>query len=158
MNIWKVILATLVIFGAGVITGGLFVNRMHTAAPVAAAAPDDSNRHPLSSWIPPQVSTNNPPPVAAGKAKDFVARFGQQLELNTEQRNRIGQILGDSQKRTKEISDSVAPYLREEVRHTRELIRNELTSQQLQKYDEIFRPKKKLDAPKKNARMAPEGE
>ena len=89
---------------------------------------------------------------------DFLTRFGQQLELTSEQRARIEQIMGDSQKRTKEISDSVAPYLREEVRHTRELIRNELTSQQLQKYDEIFRPKKKLDVPKKNARMVPEGE
>ena len=52
----------------------------------------------------------------------------------------------------------VAPYVREEVRHTRELIRNELTVQQLQKYDEIFRPKKKNDPTKKNARMVIEGE
>ena len=71
----------------------------------------------------------------------------------------------NAQKRTKVISDSVAPYLREEVRHTRELIRNELTVQQLQKYDEIFRPRKKVDGPgvkpsmpKKNTRAVTEGE
>ncbi|HEY1173075.1 MAG TPA: hypothetical protein VGH19_17030 [Verrucomicrobiae bacterium] len=158
MSIWKVILATLVIFGAGVITGGLFVNRMHVTAPVVAAPADDSNRHPLSTWVPPQANTNNPPPAAVGKAKDFVARFGAQLELTSEQRTRIEQIMSDSQKRTKGISDSVAPYVREEVRHTRELIRNELTAQQLQKYDEILRPKKKNDPSKKNAKMVIEGE
>lgn len=157
MSVWKVILATLVIFGAGVITGGLFVNRMHVNAPVAAAAADESNRHPLNPWMAPQLHTNAPPRSVKIK-EDFLSRFGTQLGLTSEQRMRIEQILSDSQKRTKEISDSVAPYVREEVRHTRELIRNELTSQQLQRYDEIFRPKKKADPAKKNARMVIEGE
>lgn len=156
MSVWKVIFATLVIFGAGVITGGLFVNRMHHTAPAPAAA-DQPAKHPLDVWERPQVNTNAAPHSLKVK-NDFITRFGVQLELTTEQRGRIEQILSDSQKRTKEISDSVAPYVREEVRHTRELIRNELTPQQLQKYDEIFRPKKKNDPAKKNARMVYEGE
>jgi hypothetical protein len=158
VSIWKVIFATLVIFGAGLITGGLFVNRMHQAAPAAVSAPDESTKHPLSVWERPIINTNNPPPAVNKVKNDFVTRFGQQLELTSEQRLRIELIMGDSQKRTKQISDSIAPYLREEVRHTRELIRNELTAQQLLKYDEIFRPKKKTDPFKKNARMLVEGE
>jgi len=157
VSIWKVIFATLVIFGAGIVTGGLFVNRMHQAVPAVVSAPNESTKHPLSVWNPPQLSTNSTPHSQKVR-NDFVTRFGQQLELTSEQRLRIEQIMGDSQKRTKQISDSIAPYLREEVRHTRELIRNELTDEQLVKYDEIFRPKKKPDVPKKNARMLVEGE
>jgi len=165
VSVWKVILATLVIFGAGIIAGASFINRLHQTAPVAAGH-DASNRHPLNPWETPVINTNNAPRSVRAK-NDFLNRFGQQLEINSEQRTRIEQILGDSQKRTKEISDSVAPYLREEVRHTRELIRNELTTEQLVKYDEIFRPKskKKTDdpslkpvIPKKNARMITQGE
>lgn len=162
MSVWKVILATLVIFGAGIITGALFVNRLHQTSPVAAIPEAGTNRHPLNPWETPVINTNAP--TRSMKVKnDFLNRFGQQLELTSEQHARIEQILADSQKRTKEISDSVAPYLREEVRHTRELIRNELTAEQLTKYDEIFRPKakKKLDEPgmpKKNARLVTQGE
>jgi hypothetical protein len=157
VSIWKVIFATLVIFGAGIVTGGLFVNRMHQADPAGVVASGEATKHPLSVWERPVINTNNPPHSLKVK-NDFVTRFGQQLELTSEQRLRIEQIMGDSQKRTKQISDSIAPYLREEVRHTRELIRSELTAQQLQKYDEIFRPKKKLEVPKKNAKMLVEGE
>jgi len=166
VSIWKVILATLVIFGAGVIAGASFINRLHQTAHAAAAGSDASTRHPLNPWETPVINTNNPPRSVRAK-NDFLNRFGQQLEITSEQHARIEQILGDSQKRTKEISDSVAPYLREEVRHTRELIRNELTAEQLVKYDEIFRPKskKKTDdpnlkpvVPKKNARLLTQGE
>jgi hypothetical protein len=61
VSIWKVILATLVIFGAGIVTGGLFVNRMHQATPAAAASQNESTKHPLSVWERPVINTNNPP-------------------------------------------------------------------------------------------------
>lgn len=152
MSIWKVIFATLVIFGAGVVTGVLGYNRfcapaLATTAGVEAAAPQS----PINPWLhvgKQAQGTNNPAKVK----NDFVARFGKQLELTSEQSIRIEQILADSQKRTKEISDGIAPFLREEVRHTRELIRTELTADQSRKYDEMVRPnkqKKKEEMPGK---------
>jgi hypothetical protein len=152
VSIWKVIFATLVIFGAGVITGVLGYNRFYPPAMVSVQGPEASvPQSPINPW--PHVTkgpqgTNSPVKVR----NDFLTRFGKQLELTPEQSGRIEQILSDSQKRTKEISDGIAPFLREEVRHTRELIRTELTPEQSRKYDEMVRPnkqKKKEEMPVK---------
>lgn len=157
MNIWKVIFATLVIFGAGVLAGTLSTHRYHVRGQVSATQDHASNNVPkIGLWPRPSLSpaVTNAPSWTRSK-NDFVERFGQQLELSSEQRVRIGSILGESQKRTKEISDSIAPQLREEVRHTRELIRAELTEAQQRRYDEIFRPKTRKKPEEKPVRVAP---
>jgi len=151
VSIWKVIFATLVIFGAGVITGVLGYNRVNQTNMVSTVPESAAQtQSPLNTWHPPkqEQGTNSPAKVK----NDFLGRFGKQLELTTEQSVRIEQIIADSQKRTKEISDGIAPLLREEVRHTRELIRNELTADQSRKYDDMVRPnkqKKKEEMPGK---------
>ncbi len=63
--------------------------------------------------------------------------------------------MADSQKRTKEISDGIAPFLREEVKHTRELIRTELTADQSRKYDEMVRPNKQKKKKRCRSKVSP---
>ncbi len=81
MSIWKVIFATLVIFGAGVITGVLGYNRFYPPALVSAPGGDAAvQQSPINPW--PHVAkapqgTNSPAKVK----NDFIARFGKQLEL-----------------------------------------------------------------------------
>ena len=151
MSIWKVIFATLVIFSAGVITGVLGYNRYAQTVAPAVAPEAASPQSPLNNWPLPHAKTEQGTNSPVKVKVDFVSRFGKQLSLSPEQTSRIEQILADSQKRTKEVSDGIAPLLREEVRHTRELIRSELTPEQAKKYDEVVRPnkKKKDDIPVK---------
>jgi Spy/CpxP family protein refolding chaperone len=148
VNYWKVILATLVIFGAGVITGALLVNSANNAATTTAT--------PQGPIVPIHVvppgnavtSTNAPtegsnPPNWNRMKKDFLSRYGKQLDLTAEQYQKIETILGDSQKRTKDISDKIAPDLRDEVHKTRVLIQAELNPEQKKKFEELLRPKGK---------------
>ncbi len=154
MRYWQVIFATLVIFGAGVITGGLLVNNSYHAQ-VAASAPVSPATNPappvpnVSSVI---VPPSNTPPDGGGNAnrlkKDFLTRYGQQLQLTPEQDKKIEIILSESQNRTREISAKIAPELHEEVKRTRERIKAELNPEQAKKFDELIKPvkpKKKND-------------
>ena len=52
MNSWKVILATLVIFGAGVVTGGLLVSyAVHTNLVMAPAKPAPLTVQGTNPWL-----------------------------------------------------------------------------------------------------------
>jgi Spy/CpxP family protein refolding chaperone len=123
VNTWKVILATLVIFGAGVITGALVVNlsaRM-TAQPVAP-----------------------PPPIHVQVEKreqqqqtDLLHRMDKQLELTSEQHGKLEKILKDSQKRTKFVRDQISPQLRAELERVRKEIMAELTPDQQKKFEAL---------------------
>ncbi|MCX6890120.1 MAG: hypothetical protein NTX51_01140 [Verrucomicrobia bacterium] len=69
MNTWRVILATMVIFGAGVLTGGLLVRHSeHIKLPRSSRA---------SASRPTQVQ-----PISAGGLRlDFLRRAGRELGL-----------------------------------------------------------------------------
>ena len=115
MNPWKFILATVLIYGAGVVTGALLttlVERPHKAAK------------------PPQQLTINQIQRA-----EFLGRLHKQLELTPEQHDRIGHILRESNQRTKPYWDPVAAKMKEEIRAVTETIRAELTPGQITKFD-----------------------
>ena len=125
MKEWKVILATLVLFGMGVVTGGLLVH--------------------LTSGKQPRVKpvfTPNPlPKELRGPVHEqrfeYIRRLTQQLELAPEQAGKIEKILQSSQQRTKAAWDTIQPKLNEEVRKTRDQIHEVLTPGQRKKYEEI---------------------
>jgi hypothetical protein len=136
VNYWKVILATLVIFGAGVITGGLLVNytsRTQTPAPIVA-----NNRPP-----------GNPPVLTPWQMRnrDLVRRMEAQLDLTTEQRTNIEHIIVDSQERTKGLWRPIVPQMAREMQHVNALIRAELNPEQQRHFDELLKPRqpKKMD-------------
>ena len=114
MNTWKVILATLVIFGAGVITGGLLVSYSARAwRPSAHAAPAadgqlptaDPQRVPVERNAAPAVRESKLPPAALSGPlrKDFLNRLSHELKLSSEQRERIERIVSEGQERTREL-------------------------------------------------------
>jgi hypothetical protein len=141
VKIWKVILATLVIFVAGVLTGAI-VTRFAARPP-----------HPLLRFREPEtkapvlVSSNREPrltlpfsrPPARGLSKEFLARLDEELKLAPEQHRRIDKILEESQKRNKQLWETIAPELREEMKHTREQIREVLTPEQRKRMDELMK-------------------
>lgn len=133
MNPWKFILATVLIYGTGVVTGALvttLVERPHRAA----------NR-------PAQQLTYN-----QFQRAEFLGRLQKQLDLTPEQHDRIGHILRDSNQRTKPYWDPVAAKMKDEVRAVTEKIRAELTPDQSAKFDaeiKASRTPKKLDPDRK---------
>jgi len=130
---WKVILATMVIFGCGVVTGALL---MKTELP-PAGAPAEPAQHP-------STSSNQPPPLNQFQRPEFLRRMQKQLELTASQRDEIAKIMKASQERNRPLWDQIAPQMREEVKRVREEIRQVLTSGQQKKFDEMLksRPRK----------------
>ena len=124
MSPWKVILATIVIFATGVITGGVLVNRVQRP----------ERPRPLPPFVrPPQEMM--PTPWFA--RREFLDRMEQRLYLSREQYDRIAAILHQSQERTRGIMRRVNPEIQDELRQVRRDIRAELTPEQTKKFDEL---------------------
>jgi Spy/CpxP family protein refolding chaperone len=133
---WKVILATMVIFGCSVVTGGLLMKTELPPAAIAEAAPHPAN------------STNQPAPLGQFQRPEFLHRMEKQLDLTPSQRDEITKIMKASQERTRPLWDQITPQLRQEMKRVREEIRQALTADQQKKYDELLkaRPRKMADA------------
>lgn len=123
MNYWKVILATVVIFGAGVITGGLLVRHSIRSRPASPA---------LVQQRP------GPPATPAGHRLEFLRRAQDELKLSAEQRQKVEAIISGSQERTREIMEPVSPLIREEVQRAREEFKAVLNPRQKRAFEEIL--------------------
>ena len=119
MNTWKPILAALVIFAAGVVTGGL-TTRL---------------------GLPPKTTTAPGPPPGGfrGIRNELVDRMQRELYLTVEQRERIEKTLRESHDRTRKLWESIAPQAQAEQKHVREEIRGILMPEQQAKFDESFK-------------------
>ena len=125
MNSWKVILATLVIFASGVVTGGLLAVYSGRSFVVRPQRPNAAR--------PAQ-------PVSAGGMRlELLRRMQRDLDLTQDQRERIDKILKDSQEHTRKLMEPISPALREEFQHTKEEFRQVLTPEQRARFDELFK-------------------
>ena len=140
MNPWKVILATLIIFGTGVVTGGLLVTHAYNNTRQNRPAPPAGRVPAVTPW---QVRLQN-----------LLHRMDAQLNLTPEQRAQIEQIISDSQERTKAIWKPIAPQMGREMQHVRDEIRDSLTPEQRKKFDDLTRPRpvRKPDEPDRQPR------
>jgi Spy/CpxP family protein refolding chaperone len=123
---WKVILATLVIFTAGLFTGAVGVRQF--ATPPARFRPGPDN--PFQPWM---------------LREQFVKYLDSQMNLTPEQREKIGSIVHESQQRTQILTGLIEPEMREELKNTRQAIREVLTPEQRGQYDEILKKRFKRD-------------
>ena len=161
MNTWKVILATLVIFGTGVVTGGLLVthservkmrqvwlhNQGEKNRPVR---PDVREPHPQSPGAsnpvvePPMRQPNLLP---AALRSDLLQRIERQINLTPGQREKIEEILSEGQERARLIMEPVQSELQKQMKATRDRIREVLTEDQQRRFDELMRPQRRFDEP-----------
>jgi hypothetical protein len=148
VNTWKVIIAILVIFGSGLVTGGLLVSQVQR----------------LPGSGDPSVATSNGPSGPApwqAHRMEFLRRIERHLEITPEQRGRIEAILRESHERTKPIWDGIGPQLQEELMRVRQEIREELTPEQRQQFDEMMeRPphrRRPYDGPPRRPRPGEDG-
>lgn len=163
MNTWKVILATLVIFAAGVVTGGLLVG--HADRVKLRARP---NWRPLPAENPPRPAEPGspreafrPPGVPAAVPqflrKEFLERLDREVNLTPEQRERIEQVIREGQERNRLFWDRVSPELRKEIAEARKQIQAVLNPDQRARFDELMkqRPQRRTDEPNLPDRFRP---
>jgi len=117
---WKVILATLVIFIAGLVTGVIGVQRLKPSGP-----------RPLGEVVHPWMLRDG-----------FRVELERRLQLTPEQSERIERITRDGQERVREISSLVGPEIQAELKAVREEIRETLTPEQRPKFEELLRTRR----------------
>lgn len=130
MNNWKVIFATAVIFGAGVITGGLLVNYVQRCKGMPAkfspaVAPVSSDTAQTKATNQPAAKPQRPPEILS---KDFLQRLDKELELTKTQHDAVQKIINEGQN-----------LIRKTVHDARLEIREVLTPAQLEQFDELIK-------------------
>jgi hypothetical protein len=116
MNSWKIILAAVVIFGAGAITGGLLVNPGLKQPEILPPR-----------WLAGRHSTN------------FVQRLNKDLHLTPAQSNNIARVIAEGQERNRELWTNVEPHMRKVMRDVNQQIRAELTPEQLKQFEVLMK-------------------
>ena len=140
MNSWKAILAALVIFGAGLVTGAVWTK-----------VSGNTNPHPISA-VPARPNGVRP---ALGmehlRKVELMMRVQKDLNLTPEQRERIEKIIGDGQQRIRELWDQVAPDIKDELDDVKAKLCKELTPEQKATFDDLMKHPPKPAATSTNA-------
>ena len=159
MNTWKVILATLVIFGTGVVTGGLLVTHNERTKQrqfwlLNRAEKNRAGRPEVREPNPPPPGAFNPAGESPGRAQnllpsmlrmDLLQRIERQISLTPTQREKIEDILSEGQEHTQRIMEPVQAELKKQMQNTRSRIREVLTEDQQRRFDELMRPQRRFD-------------
>lgn len=132
MNAWKVILATLVIYVAGLLTG---VFLLRVAPPAAPARPQVES---------PQI-------IALILAQQrLLDRMKQELRLTPQQLRKINAVFTDSRDHMKAVWTILEPEVQTEVAEVRDHIRAELTADQREKFEKLLKNRPRIDGPQRN--------
>jgi hypothetical protein len=137
VNNWKVIFATVVIFGAGVITGGLLVNYVHNSRPMALYKPE--GRPPATN---PVVRLPEAPKLKAMEflSRQFLQRLDEELHLAPNQHEAIQKIVSEGQSQVRKV-----------IQDARLEIREVLTPEQRKCFDELVKRPARKPVPNTNA-------
>jgi hypothetical protein len=140
VNFWKVILATVVIFGAGVMTGGLLINQVQHPHPRNNHRPP-SNPEPRATGEGHETHPDNlprprPPEILGEK---FVQQLDDALQLAPDQRAAIQKIIADGQERNRSIWTNNSAQMREVIQDVRHRVREELTADQQKQFEDLMK-------------------
>ena len=138
MNYWKVILATVVIFGAGVLTGGLLVNFVDHSHPRNFHRPPPAltSTNAIAAVVSTNVSRQQRVPEIL--SKPFVEQLNEELQLTPEQRATVENIITESQGQMRKAVQGVRQGAREKIREL-------LDPAQQKQFDELLkRPPRRL--------------
>jgi len=116
VKIWKVIFATIVIFAAGALAGGILVKSLKLPGPPA-----------------------KPPVPGFLSRQGFQDRLKKELQLTAEQTNRIDKIFAESNERMKILWGLIGPEVQKELQEVHESIRGELTPSQRETFERLLK-------------------
>jgi Spy/CpxP family protein refolding chaperone len=125
VKIWKVIVATLVIFAAGFVTGALVLKKQPQPLPQLAPAP--------------RVETPNPMLM---QQRFLEYRMKRELNLSPEQTARVEKIFAESGERLRILMDLIGPELHGELVDVRDKIRTELDAEQRDKFEQLLKQRR----------------
>jgi len=129
VNNWKVIFATVVIFGAGVVTGGLLVNYVQHSHPKNPRRPAaTAEARPSATNQLPRVADGLKPRLPEVLSKQFLQRLDENLHLMPDQREAIQKIIADGQNQ-----------MRKTLQDARLEIREVLIPEQRNEFDELMK-------------------
>jgi hypothetical protein len=142
VNSWNLILATVVIFGAGVVTGGLLVD--HVIQPHAKAS-----HHAPAAPAPVAVTTNRPPVIRSVDifnlkqpellTQEFVQKLDDQLQLTLAQRDAIQKIITGGQDQNHALITNCAAQYHQVLQEVRQHIREQLNPDQLKEFEKLLK-------------------
>lgn len=116
----------MVIFGAGVITGGLLVKK--TSNPSEFRQPKPVARTNQLGAMPGQI-----------QRMDFLLRARNELSLTPQQHERIETIIAEGQEKSRKLWESVVPEMKKELQAVHEKIRNELNPEQRRRFEALLK-------------------
>jgi uncharacterized membrane protein len=130
VNNWKVIFATAVIFGAGVITGGLLVNYVQHSHPKAAPhrTATAAEAHSSVTNQAPRTADAPKPRQPEVLSKQFLQRLDEELHLAPEQHEAIQKIISEGQNQMRKV-----------IQDARLEIREVLTPEQQHGFDDLVK-------------------
>lgn len=131
MNYLRVILATLVIFATGAISGYLVAGRHSSRAPAVTDAGS-------------MLAGTNAPAEWNKRRDEMRTSLQEEIKASDEQMAKVDEILAASRKRTREIWQTIKIPLEDEVNRVKEEIRGVLNEEQAVKYEEIMKRRGKF--------------
>jgi hypothetical protein len=135
VNSWKIILATVIIFGAGVVVGGLLVQHI-----ITLDHPRPARRSGMAA-----SATNHPPTERADLSKprqpdqlsqQFVQKLDDELQLTALQRDAIHKLIAGGQE---QIWTNYVAQTRQVMQEVRQHIREQLNPDQLKVYEKLLK-------------------
>jgi hypothetical protein len=116
----------MVIFGMGVVTGGLLVRHVQPGR-------ERRPQHAANA-----VRTAQPPSPGVLRL-EFLRRMERDLDLTPAQREPVDRILKEGQDRMKKLMETVEPRRREELKRTIDEFRGVLTPEQQKRFDDLLK-------------------
>jgi hypothetical protein len=148
VNSWKIILATIVIFGAGVMTGGLLVSQVDRANRINRRPPGIPDIRPPGFEHEPGrepgrgmgMGMEFPRPRQPDLLNtNFVRRLDDALKLTPEERSVIGKIIAEGQEQNRLIWTNNAEQMRKAMQDVHRRLRDTLTPDQQKQFDDLMR-------------------
>jgi uncharacterized membrane protein len=153
VNSWKIIVATIVIFGAGVVTGGLLVNYVQHSHPKNNhRASTNGETHESQSRTNNSTALPRPPRPPEILGDKFIQQLDDALQLTPDQRASIQKIITDGQERNHAIWTNNAAQMRAVIQDVRHRVRETLTADQQKLFEELM---KRVPRRQQNSTNAP---
>jgi len=146
VNAWKIVLATLVIFIAGLVTGGLLVSysdraqqKHHRVGSRELVKHHFDNKQPAANGREPFSRPGFPGAMPQGLRMDFLQNLTREIQLTAEQQAGIEKIITEGQERNGQLWNRVLPERRREIQNTRERIPKVLTPEQVKRFEKLMK-------------------